>query len=104
MEDLTGLDPNKAEDRKKLADEIRAQQAKTAEALGDVDAAYADVLAWWRQAKPVFVDKAKADGIELGRTDAVAIVMYTLANNHPATDLAMMLATKIVDEEAKGQQ
>lgn len=96
-DDLTGLD-----ERGSLADQIREQQVKTSEALVDVDKAYAEVLDWWRQAKPVFVDKAAADDITIGRTDCVSIVMYTLANNHPPTDLALMLATKVVDEEAAG--
>lgn len=95
--DITGLD---LENRQVLADQIREQQAKTTEALVDVDRVYASVLDWWRKAKPVFVDKAAADNIEIGRTDCVSIVMYSLANGHSPTDLALMLATKVVDEEA----
>lgn len=93
--DLTGLD-----ERQSLVDQIREQQAKTAEVMGDVDKAYAEVLDWWREAKPEFVAKAAADGIQTGRVDFISIVMATLAYGHPPINLAMMLATKVVDEEA----
>lgn len=96
-DDLTGLN-----DRQSLAGQIRKQQVKTAEALIDVDKAYAEVLDWWRATKPVLVDKVKADDIEIGRADAVSIVTATLVN-HPPLNLALMLAVKVVDEEAAGK-
>ena len=86
------------ETREGLAKAIRAQQVKAAEGVTHVDAQYADIVTWWRKAKPRFQAKADETDVELGRPDQVAIVMYAVASNHTATDLAMMLAAKIVDE------
>jgi hypothetical protein len=88
------------ENREVLAAKIREHQAKAAEGVVEVDKTYADVLQWWREAKPHFVEMAAGRDVEFTRADAISIAMYAIASGHTPTDITLMLASKVVDEEA----
>jgi hypothetical protein len=87
------------ENREVLAAKIREHQAEAAKAMLDVDRQYCDLKSWWETARPEVEQQARNNKMRMERADAVAIVMYNLAQ-HTATDIALMLASKVVDEEA----